>query len=89
MFSVLLFSVGDNKRKAPLPTQRKTFRHVKGWIYPLYIEALTGVAKFAALVTVSRKQQVPLNDKSDQLRTAVLKGKISIDHRGSFIRILV
>lgn len=71
-YSVLV----KTKGKAPLPTQRKTFRLVKVWIYPLYIEALTGVAKFAALV--SRKQlQVPLNDESDQLRIAVLKGKTS------------
>lgn len=72
-YSVLVRTQG----KVLFPTQRKTFRFVKVWIYPLYTEALTGVAEFVALVTVSRNQQVPLNDESDQLRTAVPKVKVS------------
>lgn len=42
------------------------------------MNGLIGLTKFAALVIGSRKQQVPLNDKSDYLRTAVPKGKISL-----------
>lgn len=76
-----VLSIGENKGKSLTScSEKKKKKKAKEtvWIYLFYTEALTVLDEFAAQITVSRKQQVPVNDESAQSRTVTPKGKVTL-----------